>query len=137
MASLSLFKRSSPALARYSNGRALVPGVFSIVGSRTIETHSTNNPGVVSSDGMMGSPNPGENASDSSGFNSNSANQSANYTVGRTMSEKAEELTERAKQTAQDLWGAAKETVVGAAEDTKESLKENAERVERGMNSKN
>ncbi|KAI4342883.1 hypothetical protein MLD38_027449 [Melastoma candidum] len=134
MASLTLFKRSSPALARCSNGRALAP-----VGSRTVETHSTNNPGVVSSDGTKGSSNPCENTSDNSGFSSSSssANQTANYTVGRTMSEKAEELTERAKQTAQDLWGAAKETVVGATEDAKESLKENAERVERGMNSKN
>ncbi|THF95911.1 hypothetical protein TEA_024419 [Camellia sinensis var. sinensis] len=65
-----------------------------------------------------------------------------------TVAETAQDLTEKAKQRAGDAWDAVKdttqkikETVVGngkaAAQETKQSVKQNAETVERSMNMKN
>ncbi|CAL5427265.1 unnamed protein product [Camellia sinensis] len=65
-----------------------------------------------------------------------------------TVVETAQDLTEKAKQRAGDAWDAVKdttqkikETVVGngkaAAQETKQSVKQNAETVERSMNMKN
>ncbi|KAI8523171.1 hypothetical protein RHMOL_Rhmol13G0053100 [Rhododendron molle] len=56
----------------------------------------------------------------------------------------AQDITERAKQTAEDAWGTVKDAtqkikdkVVGKAEESKESVKQNAESVKRNMNMKN
>lgn len=59
-------------------------------------------------------------------------------------SEASNDLADKAKQTAQDAWGAVKDTtakikdtVVGKAEESKEFIKENADTVKRSMNTKN
>ncbi|KAF7119780.1 hypothetical protein RHSIM_Rhsim13G0042400 [Rhododendron simsii] len=56
----------------------------------------------------------------------------------------AQDITEKAKQTAEDAWGSVKDTtqkikdkVVGKADESKESVKQNAESVKRNMNMKN
>ncbi|OWM86117.1 uncharacterized protein At4g13230 [Punica granatum] len=56
----------------------------------------------------------------------------------------AQNVTEKAKQTAESAWDTAKDTaqkakdtVVGKAKDTSDSIRENAAKVERSMNTKN
>ncbi|XP_059625202.1 uncharacterized protein At4g13230 [Cornus florida] len=56
----------------------------------------------------------------------------------------AQDIAEKAKQTAQDAWGSVKdttqkikETVAGKAEESKEAIKENAETIKQSMNTKN
>ncbi|KAL6978770.1 hypothetical protein U1Q18_020436 [Sarracenia purpurea var. burkii] len=64
--------------------------------------------------------------------------------VGGKVAESAQDLTEKAKQTAQDAWGAVKDTtqkvkdtVVGKAQESKDSIKDNAKDVKRGIDMHN